>query len=133
MAEYFAHWLASGRREGARLPRVFIVNWFRKDAEGRYLWPGFGENSRVLEWIFRRCDDQAEAVETPIGLVPAPGAIDISGLELPERAMEQLLHVDPAEWRAQLPQVHEHFARFGDRLPAGLRQQLAALEERLGA
>jgi phosphoenolpyruvate carboxykinase (GTP) len=133
MAEYFAHWLESGRREGARLPRVFMVNWFRKDAEGRYLWPGFGENSRVLEWIFRRCDDQAEAVETPIGLVPAPGAIDTSGLDLPERAMEQLLHVDPAEWRAQLPQVHEHFARFGERLPAELRQQLEALEERLGA
>ncbi len=133
MADYFGHWLATGRREGARLPRVFMVNWFRKDEDGRFLWPGFGENSRVLEWVFRRCDDEAEAVETPIGLVPAPGAIDTSGLDLPDGAMEELLRVDPEEWKAQLPQVREQFAKFGDALPDELRAQLDALERRLDA
>jgi phosphoenolpyruvate carboxykinase (GTP) len=133
MADYFGHWLATGRREGARLPRVFMVNWFRKDEDGRFLWPGFGENSRVLEWVFRRCDDEAEAVETPIGLVPAPGAIDTSGLDLPDGAMEELLRVDPEEWKAQLPQVREQFAKFGETLPDELRAQLDELERRLSA
>jgi phosphoenolpyruvate carboxykinase (GTP) len=133
MADYFGHWLATGRREGARLPRVFMVNWFRKDEDGRFLWPGFGENSRVLEWVFRRCDDEAEAVETPIGLVPAPGAIDTSGLDLPDGAMEELLRVDPEEWKAQLPQVREQFAKFGETLPDELRAQLDELERRLDA
>ena len=133
MADYFGHWLATGRREGALLPRVFMVNWFRKDEDGRFLWPGFGENSRVLEWVFRRCDEEAEAVETPIGLVPAPGAIDTSGLDLPDGAMEELLRVDPEEWKAQLPQVREQFAKFGDALPDELRAQLDALERRLSA
>jgi phosphoenolpyruvate carboxykinase (GTP) len=135
MADYFAHWLEIGRKQGAELPKIFYVNWFRKDEDGRFLWPGFGENSRVLAWIFRRCDDQLEAVETAIGLLPAAGAdgIDTSGLEISEDAIAQLLEVDPEAWKAQLPQVHEHFARFGDRLPDELRAQLKALEERLGA
>ncbi len=81
MADYFGHWLKLGEREGAELPRIFYVNWFRKDADGKFLWPGFGENSRVLEWVFRRCDGEAEAVETPIGLLPAEGAIDTEGLD----------------------------------------------------
>jgi phosphoenolpyruvate carboxykinase (GTP) len=132
MARYFAHWLETGRREGAVLPKIFMVNWFRKDDEGRFLWPGFGDNSRVLAWIFRRCDDEAEAVETPIGLVPAQDAIDLSGLDLPEEAMEQLLEVDPEEWKVQLPQMHQHFAQFGDSLPDELRAQLEGLERRLG-
>ena len=132
MAAYFAHWIAVGRREGAVLPKVFMVNWFRKDAGGRFLWPGFGENSRVLEWVFRRCDDEAEAVETPVGLVPAAGAIDVSGLDLPDGAMDELLEVDSDDWKAQLPQVHEHFAQFGESLPPELRRQLEVLEDRLG-
>jgi phosphoenolpyruvate carboxykinase (GTP) len=132
MARYFGHWLETGRRDGAVLPKIFMVNWFRKDHEGRFLWPGFGENSRVLAWIFRRCDDEAEAVETPIGLVPAPHALDLSGLDLPDGAMEQLLEVDPEEWKVQLPLVHEHYAQFGGTLPAELRSQLEALEGRLG-
>jgi phosphoenolpyruvate carboxykinase (GTP) len=132
MGDYFAHWLRIGRREGARLPKVFIVNWFRKGDDGRYLWPGFGDNSRVLAWVFRRCDDEAEAVETPIGLVPAPSAIDTAGLDLSEGDLAALLRVDPDEWRTQLPQVRQHFAQFGDRLPDELRAQLDALEERLG-
>jgi phosphoenolpyruvate carboxykinase (GTP) len=133
MGDYFAHWLRIGEREGARLPKVFYVNWFRKDEDGRFLWPGFGENSRVLEWVFRRCGGEAEATETPIGLVPAPGALDTEGLDLSEDAVARLLEVDPEEWRAQLPQVHEHFARFGDALPQPLRRQLEALEERLSS
>jgi phosphoenolpyruvate carboxykinase (GTP) len=132
MADYFAHWLEIGRKEGAKLPKIFMVNWFRKDAEGNYLWPGFGENSRVLAWIFRRCDAAADAAETQIGLVPTEDAIDTEGLELSPGAMAQLLKVDPDEWSAQLPQVRQHFAQFGDDLPSQLREQLERLESRLG-
>ena len=92
MADYFAHWLKAGKREGAELPRVFYVNWFRKDADGKFLWPGFGENSRVLEWVFRRCEGAAEAVETPIGLLPAEGAINTEGLSISERGDERAAH-----------------------------------------
>jgi phosphoenolpyruvate carboxykinase (GTP) len=111
---------------------MYHVNWFRKDASGRFLWPGFGENSRVLAWIFRRCEGKAEAVETPAGLVPAPGAIDTEGLAVGEQQMAELLEVDPGGFGQELPAVHEHFAKFGDRLPQELRDQLAQLEERLG-
>jgi phosphoenolpyruvate carboxykinase (GTP) len=131
MADYFAHWLKIGRRNDAKLPKVFYVNWFRRDEDGKFLWPGFGDNSRVLAWIFRRCQGDAGAVETPIGHVPAPGALDTEGLDLSESDMAALLEVDRKLWRAQLPQVHEHFARFGDDLPRELRDQLAALDERL--
>jgi phosphoenolpyruvate carboxykinase (GTP) len=131
MADYFKHWLRTGRREGAQLPKIFSVNWFRKSDDGRFLWPGFGENSRVLAWIVERCAGRAEATETPIGLVPAQGALDTEGLELPADDLAQLLAVDPAAWKAQLPQVHEHFAKFGDDLPEELRAQLEALEKRL--
>jgi phosphoenolpyruvate carboxykinase (GTP) len=131
MGDYFAHWLAVGEREGAALPKVFYVNWFRKDEDGRFLWPGFGENSRVIEWVFRRCEGEAEAEETAIGLVPAAGALNTEGLDMSEEAVRKLLEVDPEQWRAQLPQVHEHYARFGDGLPDPLRRQLEALEERL--
>jgi phosphoenolpyruvate carboxykinase (GTP) len=131
MADYFEHWLAIGRRQGATLPKIFCVNWFRKGEDGTFLWPGYGENSRVLAWIFRRCDGAAGAVQTPIGYVPSPDALDTSGLELGDAELAALLEVDPELWEAQLPQVHAHFARFGDELPAELRDQLAALERRL--
>jgi phosphoenolpyruvate carboxykinase (GTP) len=131
MGDYFGHWLETGRHAGALMPKVFVVNWFRKDGEHRYLWPGFGENSRVLAWVFRRCDGEADAVETPIGLVPASGAIETAGLDVSDEDMEVLLRVDRDLWSAQLPQVREHFAQFGDRLPRELRAQLEALEERL--
>jgi phosphoenolpyruvate carboxykinase (GTP) len=133
MADYFGHWLATGRREGAELPKIFMVNWFRKDGEGRYLWPGFGENSRVLAWVFERCDDQGGVEETPIGLVPSEDALDTSGLDLPGDAVAKLLSVDREEWRGQLPRLREHFAMFGEKLPDELAKQLEALEERLGA
>jgi phosphoenolpyruvate carboxykinase (GTP) len=132
MADYFAHWLAIGETEGAQLPKVFYVNWFRKDSDGKFIWPGFGENSRVLEWIFRRCDGEAEAVETPVGLVPAPGAINVEGLDLAPEALEELLTVDPEQVKEELPQVQEHLAKFGDRLPAQVHAQLEALQARLG-
>jgi phosphoenolpyruvate carboxykinase (GTP) len=132
MADYFAHWLEIGRSpDPAKLPRIFYVNWFRKDDAGRFLWPGFGENSRVLEWVFRRCDDRAEAVASAIGLVPAPGAIDTDGLDVSPEDMGAVLRVDAEELRAQLPQVKEHLATFGDDLPPALRDELAALEQRL--
>jgi phosphoenolpyruvate carboxykinase (GTP) len=133
MADYFGNWLRVGRQgDPDKLPRIFYVNWFRKDADGDFLWPGFGDNSRVLKWIFQRCDGEAEATETPIGLVPAPGSIDTDGLELAAGAMEDLLTVDPELVRDQLPQVEEHLARFGDSLPAELRSQFEALKQRLG-
>ena len=132
MADYFAHWLAIGETEGAQLPKVFYVNWFRKDSDGKFIWPGFGENSRVLEWIFRRCDGEAEAVETPVGLVPAPGAINLEGLDLAPEALEELLTVDPEQVKEELPQVQEHLAKFGDRLPPQVHAQLEALQARLG-
>ncbi len=133
MADYWRHWLALGHREGAQLPKVFYVNWFRKSAEGKFLWPGYGENSRVLAWIFRRCEGTAEAVDTVIGRVPqvGEGGIDISGLDITQEAMEQLLAVDIDGWKAQLPQMHEHYAAFSDKLPGELREQLVSLETRL--
>jgi phosphoenolpyruvate carboxykinase (GTP) len=132
MADYFGHWLKIGEQaDESRLPKIFYVNWFRKDEGGRFLWPGFGENSRVLAWVFRRCDDAAEAVDTPIGRVPAAGALDLDGVDVSPEALEELLRVEPADWEAQLPQVHEHFAQFGDRLPPALRAELDALERRL--
>ncbi len=133
MGDYFGHWLKVGEREGARLPRIFYVNWFRKGDDGKFLWPGYGENSRVLAWVFRRCEGKADAVESEIGLLPNRGDIDTTGLDISDAALEQLLAVDTAGWKAQLPQVKEHFAKFGDKLPAQLQSQLAALEQRLSA
>jgi phosphoenolpyruvate carboxykinase (GTP) len=115
-----------------KLPRVFYVNWFRKSADGRFLWPGFGDNSRVLEWVFDRCTGRGEVVETPIGYLPATGTIDVEGLDVPEEDMAELLRVDRDEWRAELPPIVEYFAQFGDRLPKTISDQLEALRQRLG-
>ncbi|MDX6729072.1 MAG: phosphoenolpyruvate carboxykinase [Baekduia sp.] len=133
MADYFEHWLAIGAKEGAQVPRIFYVNWFRKDADGAFLWPGFGENSRVLEWIFRRLEGKVEAHETAIGLVPKPGDLDTDGLDISDAALAEVVSVDEDQLRAELPQVREHLAKFGDRLPAAIRTQFEALEQRLGA
>jgi phosphoenolpyruvate carboxykinase (GTP) len=133
MADYFEHWLAIGAKEGAQVPRIFYVNWFRKDADGAFLWPGFGENSRVLEWVFRRLEGKVEADETPIGLVPKRGDLDTDGLDISDAALAEVLSVDEDQLRAELPQVREHLAKFGDRLPAAIRTRFEALEQRLGA
>jgi len=134
MADYWGHWLDVGRASTPdALPRIFYVNWFRRDADGRFLWPGFGENSRVLEWMFRRCDGEAEVDETPIGLLPAPGDLDTTGLDMPAEDLVELLRVDAAAYVLEMPQFEEHYARFGDRLPAELAAQLATLRARLGA
>jgi phosphoenolpyruvate carboxykinase (GTP) len=114
------------------MPRIFVVNWFRKDADGRFIWPGFGENSRVLEWVFRRCDGEGETVETPIGLVPAEGEVNTEGLSITDDAMRELLTVDDGALRQQLPQVEEFLAQFGDRLPDEVSRQLESLKQRLG-
>ncbi len=133
MADYFAHWLSIGRATRPEaLPKIFFVNWFRRGSDGRFLWPGYGENSRVLEWIFERVSGHGEAVETPIGWVPAPGAIDIEGLSVTKEEMEELSRVDPDEWRSEVALIREHYATFGDRLPAELRQAVDQLERALG-
>jgi len=132
MADYFAHWLTIGKAtDSSKLPRLYLVNWFRRNADGRFLWPGYGENSRVLAWIFERAAGRAEAIETAAGLVPAPGAIDIDGVDISKEQMAELLEVDVSEWRAEVPLIREHYSRFGDRLPAELAAQVDALEHRL--
>jgi phosphoenolpyruvate carboxykinase (GTP) len=131
MADYFEHWLEMGRRNPDKMPRVFLVNWFRKDEDGKFIWPGFGENSRVLEWVFRRCEGAGETRETCLGLVPVAGDIDTEGLDLPTERLEELLSVEPDVIRDQLPQVEEHLATFGDRLPDEIQAQLEALRERV--
>jgi phosphoenolpyruvate carboxykinase (GTP) len=132
MADYFGHWLAMAQKHPNEMPRIFLVNWFRKDSSGKFIWPGYGENSRVLEWIFRRCDGEADAVESPIGLVPTPESLNTDGLECSADDIEHLLEVNADQVRAQLPQVEEHLARFGDRLPDEVRAQFQALKQRLG-
>jgi phosphoenolpyruvate carboxykinase (GTP) len=133
MGDYFAHWLKVAKRQGVQMPRVFYVNWFRKDEDGKFMWPGFGENSRVLAWVFERVAGRAQAVQTPIGLVPVSGdgGIDTDGLDVSDVTLAKLLEVDRDGWIAQLPQIKEHFAKFGDNLPPELHAQLEALEQRL--
>ncbi|HMD46068.1 MAG TPA: phosphoenolpyruvate carboxykinase (GTP), partial [Acidimicrobiales bacterium] len=133
MADYFAHWLAIGAAaDPEKLPKIFYVNWFRKGPDGTWLWPGYGDNSRVLEWVFERAGGKGDATETPIGMVPAAGAIDIDGLDVTEEDMATLLAVDPDEWRAEIPLIRQHFAVFGDRLPPELTAAVDELERRLG-
>jgi phosphoenolpyruvate carboxykinase (GTP) len=134
MGDYFGHWLKVAQKEGAQLPRIFFVNWFRKDPEtGSFLWPGFGENSRVLAWIFRRCEGQAEAEETPIGCIPTADGIALAGLDIPAEDFAAVRQVDLDALRDELPQVREHLEKFGDGLPAEMWKQFEALETRLGA
>jgi phosphoenolpyruvate carboxykinase (GTP) len=132
MADYFAHWLKfSDRFDESKLPKIFYVNWFRKGEGGKWLWPGYGENSRVLEWVFERTAGRGEAVETPIGYVPTANAIDVEGLDVSKEDMAELLTVHVDEWRAEVPLIREHFAQFVDRLPAQLAALVDDLEARL--
>ena len=132
MGDYFAHWLSmADRTDVEKLPRVFFVNWFRKAEDGHWLWPGYGENSRVLKWIFERVEGRGAAVETPIGGLPAPEALDLSGLDLPAEDLRALLQVDVEGWKREAASLATYYDKFGDRLPEALREQLAALQERL--
>jgi phosphoenolpyruvate carboxykinase (GTP) len=131
MGDYIAHWLDIGQREGARLPRLFWVNWFRRGEDGSFLWPGFGENSRVLKWIVERLEGRGDTAETPIGLVPAAGSLDTDGLDIGPGVLEELLRVDPDAWRQELPRIEEHFASLGERLPEAMHEELRELEKRL--
>jgi phosphoenolpyruvate carboxykinase (GTP) len=131
MADYWGHWLDIGSKEGAKLPKIFFVNWFRRDEDGNFIWPGFGENSRVLKWVFERCAGTVGAVDTPIGRLPEQGAMDISGLDIAPEVMEKLTEVDKEAWLAELGRIREHYSRFGDKIPQALRDEVVALEERL--
>ena len=132
MGDYFAHWLEMGKNtDASKLPKIFYVNWFRKDDDGGWLWPGFGENSRVLKWIVERVSGNGEAVETPIGYLPASGAIDTSGLDVTDDQMAELLDVDVEEWLNEIESIREHYARFEETLPEALSDELASLEARL--
>jgi phosphoenolpyruvate carboxykinase (GTP) len=133
MADYWAHWLKMGNRAGAKMPRVYYVNWFRKSAAGEFLWPGFGDNGRVLKWVFERCAGKADGVETPIGVVPKPNDLDLSGLALDEEDMAELLQVDRDGWANEVPLIREYYATFGAKIPAALLSELDALEKRLTA
>ncbi|MEU8265677.1 phosphoenolpyruvate carboxykinase (GTP) [Sphaerisporangium sp. NPDC049002] len=133
MGDYFAHWLKIGETgDASRLPKLYYVNWFRKDASGRFLWPGFGENSRVLKWIVERLNGEAEAVETPIGLLPAEGALDTEGLDVSEADMATLMSVDPEVWKEEAALIPEHFETFGTHMPKGLWDEYHSLVSRLG-
>jgi len=133
MADYWQHWLRIGEfTSPEKLPRIYQVNWFRKDAQGKYLWPGFGDNSRVLEWVVRRTEGEAEAVDTPLGRIPAPGEIDMSGLDLSPEQEAELFAINADMWRAEADLTEDYYGQFGDRVPPALREQLAALRERLG-
>ena len=133
MADYFAHWLDVGASaDPEKLPKIFYVNWFRKDEDGRWLWPGYGENSRVLSWVFDRAGGEGEAEETPIGFIPAPGSIDTEGMDISAEDMDKLLAVDLDDWRAEVPSIREHYAKFGDKIPATLTAEVDRLEQQLG-
>jgi phosphoenolpyruvate carboxykinase (GTP) len=133
MGDYFAHWLQMGQRtDASKLPRIYYVNWFRKDANGKFVWPGFGENSRVLKWIVGRINGKAEANETAIGNVPTKEALDTDGLSLSDDALELLLTVDNEAWRGEAALIPDNYERFGDRLPQQLWEEHRALVERLG-
>jgi len=131
--DYMNHWISVGKsHDSTKLPRIFYVNWFRRDADGGFLWPGFGENSRVLKWAIERIEGTAEARETPIGHVPTPGSLDVDGLDLTPAQIEAVLAVDPAEWRQEIPQITKWFEKFGDKLPTSLWTELDGLKIRLG-
>jgi len=132
MGDYFHHWFAMGEKLGSKAPRIFYVNWFRKSADGKFLWPGFSDNSRVLKWMCERVDGKVGAEESPIGMMPKVGDLDLSALTIAPDNLRELLSVNTTEWKAEIPDIEAHYALFGTRLPQKLRDQLAALSKRLG-
>ena len=131
MGDYFAHWLEMGKKLGDKAPKIFNVNWFRTDDEGHFIWPGFGDNMRVLNWIVDRCEGKADAVETPIGYEPKPEDIDTEGLDIDLDTLKGLLNVDKDLWKEEAKGIHEFYAKFGDKLPKELEAELANLEANL--
>ncbi len=132
--DYFSHWINMAKNnDESKFPKIFYVNWFRRDEDGGFLWPGFGENSRILKYVIERVEGKVDATETPIGLVPAPGAIDTDGLDVTDAQLEKALHVDTEEWKAEIPQINEWFEKFGDKLPTVLWTELDGLKARLEA
>jgi phosphoenolpyruvate carboxykinase (GTP) len=132
ICDYLQHWLTIGTKtDASKLPKIFYVNWFRKDENGKWLWPGFGENSRVLKWIVERVSGEGKATKTPIGYMPTKDAIDCEGLDVSDAEMEELLKVKKDEWLKEVASIKEHYAKYGERLPKELSAQLAALEKRL--
>jgi phosphoenolpyruvate carboxykinase (GTP) len=130
--DYCQHWLDLGKNaDDSKLPKIFFVNWFRRGGDGRFLWPGFGENSRVLKWIIERVEGKANGVSTPIGIVPGAGDLDVSGLDVDDADVAEALAVNPDEWRAELPQIEEWFAFLGEKLPTGVKDEFDALKQRL--
>jgi phosphoenolpyruvate carboxykinase (GTP) len=132
MADHWAHWLRIGEQLGDGAPRLFCVNWFRKGADGRFLWPGFRENSRVIDWALRRVAGEAEGMPTPVGVVPAPGALDLSGLDVPDEDLAALVGVDPVAWHRECDLAEEWFEQFGERLPAAMTAELEGMRALLG-
>jgi len=131
--DYFSHWLKIGKGADAnKLPKIFLVNWFRRDADGGFLWPGFGENSRVLKWAVERLEGRAAAAETPIGYVPTPESLDTDGLDMTTEQVHEALSFSTQEWAAEIPQIQEWFSKFGETLPATLWTELDDLKARLG-
>jgi phosphoenolpyruvate carboxykinase (GTP) len=131
MADYWQHWLDMGAKMGANAPKIYQVNWFRKDEKGHFIWPGFGENSRVLEWICRRVDGEAEATDLPAGRVPAQGSLNLEGLDITQSDMSKLFAVDTTMWSVECDLTERFFDQFGARLPKVLTHQLTALRKRL--
>jgi phosphoenolpyruvate carboxykinase (GTP) len=131
MADYWSHWLSVGEQEGAVLPKIYYVNWFRKDDDGKFMWPGFGENSRVLEWVFNRCNGTADAIETPIGNLPTMDGINFEGLNLTDAQKAELLRVEVDGWLSEIPLINEYYDQYGDRMPEALRVELNELQQRL--
>ena len=132
MGDYFAHWLSMGEKLGDKAPKIFNVNWFRTDDEGNFVWPGFGDNMRVLNWIIDRCEGKADAMETEIGYIPRPEDIDLTDLDMDMDTLKSILKVDKEAWINEAGEITEHYKKFGDRLPKELEEQLAALKSRLG-
>ena len=131
MGEYFQHWLDMGKKLGDKAPKIFNVNWFRTDDEGNFVWPGFGDNMRVLNWIIDRCEGKADAKETAIGYIPKPEDIDLTDLDIDRKTLEDLLSVDKAVWEKEAAEIEEHYKKFGDKLPKELREQLETLKANL--
>jgi phosphoenolpyruvate carboxykinase (GTP) len=131
MGDYFAHWLSFGKNDRSKLPKIYFVNWFRKSADGKFLWPGYGENSRVLKWIAERVDGTGKATKTPIGNLPTADALDLSGVNLPLDDVKALTSVDADGWKKEVDDVAANYTKFGNHLPQALNDQLAGLRQRL--